>query len=75
MKYPEGRAITPEQKRRIVEQILAVWTKPPMNHLRLGQLIVAATRADSTQRIFSIEDEALLQSVEDLGKDHGREPA
>ena len=63
-----GRAITPEQKRAIVERLLAAWLRAP--ELRFGQMLTAA--ADRAERdTFYIEDEALCEAVEALAP---REP-
>ena len=59
----KGRAETSEEKRAIVERLYAAWLLVP--ELRLGQLIVNATR-NLTQfpgDVFYIEDETLADAV------------
>lgn len=53
----KGRAKTPEQKREIMERILAVWMTVP--DLRLGQLVNGTTRD-----AFYIEDYELAEIIE-----------
>lgn len=54
-----GRARTPEQKRAIMERVLAAWLRLPEQ--RLCQLIVnACHRSD----VFYVEDEPLAERVE-----------
>jgi hypothetical protein len=56
-----GRALTPEQKRAVIERILHAWEQAPA--LRLGQLVVNA--ADRAGRdVFYVEDEALADMCE-----------
>jgi len=61
-----GRAISAEQKRAVIERILAVWEKNPQ--LRLGQLLVNTMNGiddeHTTRRIFYVEDEELAQRLE-----------
>mgnify|MGYP006319314983 CR=1 FL=1 len=58
-----GRAETPEQKRAVIERILAAWLRMP--DLRFGQLVSAA--ADRAEHdAFFIRDEALCEAVEAL---------
>ena len=58
-----GRAETPEQKRAVIERILAAWLRMP--DLRFGQLVSAA--ADRAEHdAFYIRDEALCEAVEAL---------
>jgi len=61
-----GRATTPEQKRAIVERILAVWEKNP--DLRLGQLILVNMNGlgdeHAARKLFYAEDEALTERLE-----------
>lgn len=56
----DGRAVTAEEKRAIVERILRAWQANP--HLRLGQLIanaMAVRGVDARSRdLFYVEDEA-----------------
>ena len=63
-----GRAITPEQKRAIIERILAAWEKKPA--LRLGQLLMHAVRAeDPLMPLIAAEDEWLADAVEKFAED------
>jgi hypothetical protein len=56
-----GRALTPEQKRAVMERILRAWEQVP--ELRLGQFLVGA--ADRAERdVFYVEDEALADMCE-----------
>lgn len=54
----EGRAYTPEEKRAIVERLLALWIEYPS--LRLGQLIYIGTGG---RDIFSVEDDAFIAEI------------
>jgi hypothetical protein len=58
------RANTPEQKKAVVERLLAAWLKCP--DLRLGQLILNACPAGREPRswAYNVEDFALLDHVE-----------
>lgn len=61
-----GRAQTPEQKREVVERLLASWLAIP--ELRLGQLIVNAMQAAAPfygADLFYVEDRKLLAQVVD----------
>lgn len=60
MTYPNGRALTPEQKREMVEQILRAWERVP--DLRLGQLIDQAVRGRGD--LFYVEDHVLVLACE-----------
>lgn len=54
---------TPEQKRAIVDRLLAAWLRMP--ELRFGQMVTAAVdRAEHDT--FYIRDEALCEAVEAL---------
>lgn len=69
MTAPAGRAVTPEQKRAIVEAILAAWLVLP--ELRLGQLLVNAMPAPNEHmRLFYAEDAALALATFDLVAPH-----
>jgi hypothetical protein len=65
-----GRALTPEQKRAIIERVLVAWERRPQ--LRLGQLvnnvIAQATQHASAekvvQKLYFIEDQALVELLE-----------
>jgi len=54
---PEGRAVTPEQKRKAMERVLAAWLLVP--ELRLGQFI-----ENATGNPFYVEDDALAEACE-----------
>jgi hypothetical protein len=56
------RAKTPEQKRDVVERVLACWLK--CDHLRLGQLLCNAAGGDP----FYTEDFELAQRAELLSR-------
>jgi hypothetical protein len=61
----KGRAKTYEEKRAIVERILAIWSSKP--ELRLGQLLVGAYQQVTCRTdIFYVEDERLAELVEGL---------
>lgn len=62
------RAVTPEQKRAVVERILKMWELVP--GLRLGQLLVNAHswRRPGHNDIFHDEDLDLAESVESIVK-------
>lgn len=61
----KGRAITPEQKREVIERIYNAWLKAPQQ--RLGQLISNATYNKNTIKdIFYVEDEDLAEKIEEL---------
>jgi hypothetical protein len=57
-----GRAETPEDKREIIERILAVWLSKPQQ--RLGQLIENARGWNPQVDLFMIEDQDLADLVE-----------
>ena len=61
-----GRAITAEQKRAIIERLYVSWSLNPQ--LRLGQLLCNAVGSDD---IFYIEDEKLASNAERFG---GKKP-
>ncbi len=67
-KHPEGRAYTPEQKRKVIEDVLEVWLEKP--ELRLGQLIANAIsepgkdKAQIFSSIFNVEDDVLVQKLQ-----------
>ena len=67
------RAITSEQKRIIIEELLECWNE--LSHLRLGQLIINSITdtpvlnrlfemEDIENRLFEMEDAELSNSVE-----------
>jgi hypothetical protein len=55
-----GRAHSDEEKRALVERLLAAWKSPKGRHLRLGQLIVNAGIVEP----FYVEDAELADLVE-----------
>ncbi len=65
-----GRALTPDQKRAIIERVLIAWERSPQ--LRLGQLVsnaiaietAHAEAADRVRRLYYVEDEALVDMLE-----------
>jgi hypothetical protein len=57
-----GRALTDEQKREVLDRILAAWRVTP--DLRLGQLICNSTAVDLT--LYQLEDDDLAAKVEDF---------
>ena len=61
----KGRAITPEQKREIVDRVLAAWLKT--QHQRLGQFLHNAIHGQGD--IFYVEDERLAELCEKLVKE------
>lgn len=66
-----GRAYTPEEKKQVINRLLAAWNCAPQ--LRLGQLLdsahhVARTSLRPCADFFSIEDEDLCKVLEDFTK-------
>lgn len=59
----KGRAKTYEEKRAIMERILAIWASKP--ELRLGQLLDSSI-LERPAGLFYIEDERLAEMVEGL---------
>ncbi len=58
-----GRAVTPEAKRAVIERILAAWEKVPAR--RLGQLLMrAGEMEDPLMPLRFVEDERLAGNVE-----------
>jgi hypothetical protein len=65
-----GRALTPEQKRAVIERVLAAWEANPQQ--RLGQLFVNTvhravgnfTKEEQVQRLYYVEDETLAEWLE-----------
>lgn len=59
-----GRALTPEQKRAIIERVLVAWEAHPQQ--RLGQLIVNTLGRNPAhhESLFFVEDEALAELLE-----------
>ena len=59
----DGRAVTPDEKRVIVERILRAWQAQP--HLRLGQLLTNAVQARGGEgTLFYVEDDVLATIAE-----------
>jgi len=56
----KGRALTDQQKRAVVERLLAAWRVVPK--LRLGQLLINSEGLG--RDLFYIEDETLAELVE-----------
>lgn len=60
-----GRAMTPTQKREVLERVLLAWERVPEQ--RLGQLITNAFGApqnDGAANLFYVEDVALAEGLE-----------
>jgi hypothetical protein len=59
-----GRALTPEQKRAIIERVLVAWEANPQ--LRLGQLIVNTLGRNPAHPVslFFVEDEEIAELLE-----------
>jgi hypothetical protein len=60
----KGRALTPEQKREVVERIYAAWCKPLVDQQRLGQLIRNSVTCGNQAVSYYIEDFDLVEAVE-----------
>lgn len=59
----KDRAVTPEQKRAVIERLYAAWLAKP--NLRLGQLIANASfRCDASFDPFFVEDFPLVKAAE-----------
>lgn len=61
----KDRAITPEQKKEVLDSILKVWLNNP--DLRLGQLIRNSKDKYSSMKLFYIEDYELMKMIEAWG--------
>jgi hypothetical protein len=73
MNTPEGRAVTGEQKKAVLKDLMAAWSIPP--DMRLGQLIYnavnellvskgfLASEKEVANFIFYVEDEKLALIV------------
>ena len=59
----EKRALTPAQKKEVINRLYVAWLSDP--DLRLGQLIVNALPEN---RMFYIEDFELVESLESYNK-------
>lgn len=62
---PYGRAVTPHDKREIIERLAVVWEKNPC--LRLGQLLMNACDGPF---LYNIEDYPLMKRVESVYDTH-----
>lgn len=60
----KGRALTPEKKRAVIEQLYATWLALPQ--LRLGQLIDNAVHLYGQTDLFNTEDEELVELAKKL---------
>lgn len=61
----EARAVTPERKKKVVEQLLQLWLSVP--GLRLGQLVHnAAVHGAGRDDSFYIEDDDLITAMRTL---------
>lgn len=63
----DRRAMTDEQKRQVMERILAAWIKSPKQ--RLGQIIMNAVQVGSpawwtSHDLFACEDETIADVIE-----------
>lgn len=56
-----GRALTPKQKRAVIERVFAAWEKHPRQ--RLGQLL-CNVQSGPHDSLFFVEDEALAEVLE-----------
>lgn len=63
----KGRAFTAEEKRDVMEAILAAWIES--RHLRLGQLLVCAIGTDNDP--FFVEDSALVDACVEFAAELG----
>jgi len=71
----KGRANTPDEKRAILNRLLAMWCAYP--DLRLGQLLDNAIHVRArtlSVGMYQLEDNELIAAVEQFAKDHGSEP-
>jgi len=59
---PDGRAVTPEQKREVIERVYAAWLAAPQQ--RLGQFIKNAVGTLGPEFMFSVEDDAIAAACE-----------
>jgi hypothetical protein len=64
MSYAD-RAITPEQKREVLDRLFIIWSERRFESMRLGQLIVNAVRCYAPD-VFYREDFALMRDVEGM---------
>ena len=62
---PFRRAVTPHDKREIIERLFVVWEKNP--HLRLGQLLMNACDGAA---FYMTEDYPLMKLVENFYGTH-----
>lgn len=67
----KDRALTPEQKKDVLDRIYKAWLDAP--HQRLGQLLsnsVHVHREDDGVALFYVEDVTIAGWVEDFVADH-----
>jgi hypothetical protein len=57
----DRRALTPEQKKQVLDDVLEVWLKKP--ELRLGQLIFNAI--SSRKNIYYVEDLDIVEHLKE----------
>lgn len=62
----KGRALTPNEKRQVIERLYAVWLAMPT--LRLGQLVMGVAHTVGRSDPFYVEDRALVEAAEDFAK-------
>ena len=63
----QDRALTPEQKKEVINRLYAAWVSSP--HLRLGQLIsnvMNNRQNDGGIALFYIEDQVLVRWAEEF---------
>lgn len=67
-----GRAISPGEKRAVMNRLLKVWEKVP--ELRFGQLIENVMSSDSRKMddFFNVEDRILADAAEEFLKKRGK---
>jgi hypothetical protein len=65
-----GRALTPEQKRAIIERVLAAWEAHPQQRLGqfigngLGRVTAGKPQEDQLRKLYYVEDEAFAEMLE-----------
>jgi hypothetical protein len=65
-----GRAHTPEQKRAIIERVLATWEAHPQQRLGqlignvLGRVVAGQAQEDQIRKLYYIEDQAFAEMLE-----------
>lgn len=65
----KGRAITPEEKRKVMDNIYEAWLRTP--ELRLGQLMECA-KPTSLDDLFYIEDDKMVNYIQEFIDKHGK---